>query len=537
MIRFCSSGTVARADLDAEIAARDHQRVGLARAISSSSSTASAFSIFAITARVEPRARDELLQLADVGRRADERERDVVDAEPEREARDRAGPSRSATGPGSATPGRLTPLFERDLAADERRGSGRGRPSSSLDERAGSGRRRSARRGRARARRRSPRARRQVAVLRAVVAGDHDGLARDAAGAARRSAPTRSFGPWRSAISASGRPSSSWTARVIAARAACSSCVPCEKFSRAASIPASAKRADDLVRGRPRADRGDDLRPSDRTVHDRDHRGLADVRPRERRPAGIHGPLAELLLDPQQLVVLRDAIGAGGRAGLDLAGVGGDGEVGDRRVLGLAGAVRDDGGVAGVAAPAAIASSVSVSVPIWLTFTRIELPTPSSMPRRRRSGFVTKRSSPTSWTESPSSRVSCVQPSQSSSAAPSSIDDDRVARRRGSSQNADQLVARRARGPRSGRRRRGTPRWSPGRARSRSGRAPPARSAASRIASIAASLEARSGAKPPSSPTAVARPRSCSTRPQRVVDLGAELQRLARTSRRRPGRP
>ncbi len=37
----------------------------------------------------------------------------------------------------------------------------------------------------------------------------------------------------------------------------------------------------------------------------------------------------------------------------------------------------------------------------------------------------------------------------------------------------------------------------------------PARSAASRIAAMASSAVARSGAKPPSSPTAVASPRSC----------------------------
>ena len=48
-----------------------------------------------------------------------------------------------------------------------------------------------------------------------------------------------------------------------------------------------------------------------------------------------------------------------------------------------------------------MASSVSVSVPIWLTLMRIELPTPVSMPRLRRSVFVTNRSSPTSWMRSP----------------------------------------------------------------------------------------------------------------------------------------
>ena len=131
------------------------------------------------------------------------------------------------------------------------------------------------------------------------------------------------------------------------------------------------------------------------------------------------------------------------------------------------------------------------------------------MPRRRRSGFVTNRSSPTSCTESPSSRVSFDQASQSSSAAPSSIDTigiavDEVGPER------DQLV----RVERTALEAVGAvavaPRSSPGRARSRP-LACPARSAASRIASIAASLEARSGAKPPSSPTAVARPRSCRT--------------------------
>ncbi len=56
---------------------------------------------------------------------------------------------------------------------------------------------------------------------------------------------------------------------------------------------------------------------------------------------------AELLLDAQQLVVLRVAVRAGGRAGLDLAGARRDREVRDGGVLGLAGAVRDDGGPAG----------------------------------------------------------------------------------------------------------------------------------------------------------------------------------------------
>ena len=45
-------------------------------------------------------------------------------------------------------------------------------------------------------------------------------------------------------------------------------------------------------------------------------------------------------------------------------------------VLGLARAVRHHRGVAGACAPCSTASSVSVSVPIWLTLTRIELAMP-----------------------------------------------------------------------------------------------------------------------------------------------------------------
>src|SRR5689334_12440740 len=45
---------------------------------------------------------------------------------------------------------------------------------------------------------------------------------------------------------------------------------------------------------------------------------------------------AQLLLDAQQLVVLRHPVGAARRPGLDLTGVGGDREVGDGDVLGLA---------------------------------------------------------------------------------------------------------------------------------------------------------------------------------------------------------
>src|SRR5438093_8711763 len=58
---------------------------------------------------------------------------------------------------------------------------------------------------------------------------------------------------------------------------------------------------------------------------------------------------AEFFLDAEELIVLGDAVGAAGGAGFDLAGSGGDGEIGDEGVLGFAGAVGDDGVVAGFA--------------------------------------------------------------------------------------------------------------------------------------------------------------------------------------------
>src|SRR6516164_5551807 len=61
-------------------------------------------------------------------------------------------------------------------------------------------------------------------------------------------------------------------------------------------------------------------------------------------PRVAHRP--ELGLDTQQLVVLCDAVRARQRAGLDLRGGGGDGDVGDGAVLGLAGTVRYHRGVA-----------------------------------------------------------------------------------------------------------------------------------------------------------------------------------------------
>src|SRR5215207_9249144 len=62
----------------------------------------------------------------------------------------------------------------------------------------------------------------------------------------------------------------------------------------------------------------------------------------EGREAGEARGVAQVFLDAEELVVLGDAVCARERARLDLAGVGGDREVGDEGVLGLARAVRDD---------------------------------------------------------------------------------------------------------------------------------------------------------------------------------------------------
>src|SRR6516225_4294874 len=66
----------------------------------------------------------------------------------------------------------------------------------------------------------------------------------------------------------------------------------------------------------------------------------------QRRFSRVSGLLAQFLLDPQQLIVFRGAVGARERAGFDLAAVGRHCKVGDGRILGFAGAMRHDGGIA-----------------------------------------------------------------------------------------------------------------------------------------------------------------------------------------------
>src|SRR5580704_5178949 len=78
-------------------------------------------------------------------------------------------------------------------------------------------------------------------------------------------------------------------------------------------------------------------------------RGPARLLAAQDRRAGIARLGAELLLDAQELVVLGEPVRARQRAGLDLAAVGGDRQVGNRGVLGLAGTVGHHGAVGSVA--------------------------------------------------------------------------------------------------------------------------------------------------------------------------------------------
>ena len=232
MIRFCISGTVA-AHLDAEIAARDHHPVGLGSDL------------------VERVERLGLLDLGDHARRraapleislnsrrsaAARTNESATKSTPRSSANSRSSRSFSVSdGIGIGTPGRLTPLFDVDLAADEhaagapalsmRSTISRTLPSSistSLpglehfaDDRRGDGRSPCPRLAAddARRRLRAPRpAQLADAKLRALEVGDQ----RD------------------------GRLSSACTARMSPARTRVVRVVPCEKFSRAASMPARA---------------------------------------------------------------------------------------------------------------------------------------------------------------------------------------------------------------------------------------------------------------------------------------------------------
>src|SRR5205807_5775309 len=67
----------------------------------------------------------------------------------------------------------------------------------------------------------------------------------------------------------------------------------------------------------------------------------------KRFPPEVEGGIVQLLVDAEEAVILGDALAAGGSAGLDLARVRADHDIGDRRVLGLAAPVGDHRGETG----------------------------------------------------------------------------------------------------------------------------------------------------------------------------------------------
>src|SRR6478735_10089396 len=108
----------------------------------------------------------------------------------------------------------------------------------------------------------------------------------------------------------------------------------CEKYARSGTTDEMTRAARTSASTAARPVRGDR-----RVVEVEVVRGTvcSALEAREGAPAGVARGVVELLLDAEQLVVLGDALRAGRGTGLDLTAVGRDREVGDRRVLGLAG--------------------------------------------------------------------------------------------------------------------------------------------------------------------------------------------------------
>ena len=211
-------------------------------------------------------------------------------------------------------------------------------------------------------------------------------------------------------------------------------------------------------------------------------------------------------------VVFRGALAARERAGLDLSGVHRDREIGDRRVLGLAGAMRHRQWCSPPGALCDTASKVSVRVPIWFTLTRIELAMPPVDAALQPLGVGDEEIVADQLNLVPSRTVRCCQPVPIVLSQPVFDRNNRIVpapasrRTRPSAAARGRLAARLVEVHRRLR----------CRTRSRRSRAPSETSLTGAIAGLAdrledgarcaASLLARFGAKPPSSPTLVPSP-------------------------------
>ena len=255
MIRFCSSGTVA-APISTPRSPRATITASASSSTSSSASTASAFSIFAITRAGEPCWR--MIACRSRTSAAARTNESATKSTPSPSANSRS--SRSffvSDGIGTGTPGRLTPLC--DLTSPPTTTRQRARPCSTSW---------TASRTRPSSIRMSWPGRSTSPITAGAIGSSpfsaccsptttiSSSLSR-MRGSSR--SPMRSFGPWRSAISASGLPVSSWTSRTTPALAAWSSCVPCERLRRIASTPGLDELAENVVARRHRPDRRDDL--------------------------------------------------------------------------------------------------------------------------------------------------------------------------------------------------------------------------------------------------------------------------------------
>ena len=125
--------------------------------------------------------------------------------------------------------------------------------------------------------------------------------------------------------------------------------------------------------------------------------------------------------DAHELVVFADAVGAAGTAGLDEASVERDDEVGDGGVLGFARAVGDDGGVAIAGGKADSVDSLREGTNL-IEFDEDGVGNLAVETHLETLHIGDEEVVATSWHLSPMRSVISFQPSQSSSAMPSSME-------------------------------------------------------------------------------------------------------------------
>ena len=236
MMRFWRSGTSA-APISTPRSPRATMTASVSARIASSASTASDFSILAITCACAPAA---VISSRRSRTSAAERTNDrATKSTPRSRAKSRSSMSfRVSEGIGTGTPGTLTPLCVSTMPPATT--MQRARPRSTLSTR----------------NRTSPSSIRiscpacRTSQTAVGLTGSSSPLATSCAATTTwsprssvtgsGSSPIRTFGPWRSAMTAIGRPISASISRTSLVPSACPSCVPWEKLRRAAFIPASA---------------------------------------------------------------------------------------------------------------------------------------------------------------------------------------------------------------------------------------------------------------------------------------------------------